>query len=135
MTSTSSNIPHEEVISKLTSLQHPHLTASNPWEHLFDPAVDPESIQPVQKGAGPTDHSFLPSRLPAHKEILRALQENDPDTVTLVAVGPLTNLAMAAAEDPETFLRVKEVVVMGGAINEPGNVRKPTNSQLLVERD
>lgn len=103
-------------------LQHPHLTPNQTWEHLFDSTQDDHGIKPVQTGAGPGDHFYRPSKQPAYKEILRALRENDPDTVTLVAVGPLTNLALAAAEDPETFLRVKEVVVMGGAINKPGNV-------------
>uniref|UniRef100_UPI001FAA188F nucleoside hydrolase n=1 Tax=Vibrio cincinnatiensis TaxID=675 RepID=UPI001FAA188F len=67
-----------------------------------------------------------------HEEMLRILRENDPDTVSIVAVGPLTNLAVASAADPEACLRAKEVVVMGGAVHEPGNVGNPRDNLIFI---
>ena len=100
-------------------MQHPHLTPADTWRSLFSD----EGLSPAQTAEPPTYSSyFTPSKTVAHKEILRILKEEPEDTITIVAVGPLTNLALAAAEDPKTFLRVKEVVVMGGALQETGNI-------------
>jgi len=46
----------------------------------------------------------------------------NPGEITLVAVGPLGNLAAALALDPELPTLVREVVLMGGTVMEPGNV-------------
>jgi inosine-uridine nucleoside N-ribohydrolase len=45
-----------------------------------------------------------------------------PGEITLVAVGPLTNLALALQKEPQLSTAVKEVVIMGGAVESPGNV-------------
>jgi inosine-uridine nucleoside N-ribohydrolase len=111
------------------SRQHPHLTPSSTWSSLFTSGKtsDTLSTSSVTNSSElertETDHdTFVPSPLPAHKQILKTLGEHEAGSVTIVAIGPLTNLALAAAEDVETFLRVKEVVYMGGAIGVPGNV-------------
>ncbi|KAG0641098.1 Inosine/uridine-preferring nucleoside hydrolase domain-containing protein [Tuber brumale] len=93
----------------------PHFTPEQTWKHMFASA-------PVLKEDEEHPPNFSPTNSPAHKEILRVLRENPVDSVTIIAVGPLTNLALAAEEDLEAFLRVKEVVIMGGSIDVPGNI-------------
>lgn len=86
------------------------------WKALFEDGVPSAAEDPSYY------NYFTPSKTPAHKEILRILREEPENTITVCAVGPMTNVAMAAAEDPETFLRMKELVVMGGAVECPGNI-------------
>lgn len=47
----------------------------------------------------------MPSSEAAYVEILRVLKTEPADSVSIVAVGPLTNVARAAVEDPTTFSR------------------------------
>ena len=48
--------------------------------------------------------------------------EQYPDEVTLVVVGPMTNLAMAFRRRPDLAEHVKSLVFMGGNARVPGNV-------------
>jgi inosine-uridine nucleoside N-ribohydrolase len=65
-----------------------------------------------------------PEAKPAYQAIIDLARAN-PGEVTLVAVGPLTNLALALQADPEVATLLKAVVIMGGAFavaGKPGNV-------------
>src|SRR5271155_3752949 len=94
--------------------QHPHLTPADTWKSLF------HTEKNVDHNQSPVPKYFTPSNVIAYKEMLRILRENPPDTISIAVIGPMTNVALAAAEDPETFLRVKEIVVMGGAVHLEG---------------
>jgi purine nucleosidase len=58
----------------------------------------------------------------AVQAILR-ITRDQPD-LTLVALGPLTNLALAVRLDPTLPQRVKRLVIMGGAVTGLGNTGK-----------
>jgi len=45
-----------------------------------------------------------------------------PGEITIVAIGPLTNLAAAEMKSPGILKKAKEIVIMGGAFFCPGNV-------------
>ncbi|RVD83721.1 uncharacterized protein DFL_005500 [Arthrobotrys flagrans] len=101
----------------------PYFTPEELFRHLFhSPSASSAPIPPERPTPLHDEALFTPSSSPAYLEILSQLKKNPPHTVTIVAVGPLTNLALAAAHDPETFLLAKEVVIMSGTIDMEGNV-------------
>jgi inosine-uridine nucleoside N-ribohydrolase len=52
-----------------------------------------------------------------------------PHEITLVPVGPLTNIALAIAKDPSIVPLVKEVIIMGGSI-KGGNVNAAAEANI-----
>jgi len=64
--------------------------------------------------------------------IARTARES-PGQVTLIATGPLTNLALALKMNPALAGRLAEVVIMGGAIDVPGNASPTAEANFLAD--
>ncbi len=63
-------------------------------------------------------------------ETLRAQPEN---TVTLCPLGPLTNIATAMQKAPDIIPRIQEIVLMGGAYFEVGNITPAAEFNIYVD--
>ncbi len=54
-------------------------------------------------------------------------------TITLVPTGPLTNIATAITKAPDILPKVKEIILMGGAMRESGNYSPSAEFNILVD--
>ncbi len=57
----------------------------------------------------------------------------DPGNVTVIAIGPLTNLALAIKKQPRILDNVKQIVIMGGAVSVNGNVNPAAEANMLSD--
>lgn len=83
------------------------------------PVHGPYEVPPLPEGA-PTIKPFADDAAHFLVRTVRRL----PHEVTVYAAGPLTNLAMAIALDPQFPELVKELVVMGGSISPPADIQE-----------
>ncbi len=65
--------------------------------------------------------------------IIDTLRSQAPGTVTLCPLGPLTNIAVAFEKAPDIIPRVQEIVLMGGAYFEVGNITPAAEFNIYVD--
>ncbi len=56
-----------------------------------------------------------------------------PGEITLITLGPLTNLSLAFQEDPVTFRQLRRIVIMGGAFRETGNASPVAEFNIFAD--
>lgn len=66
-------------------------------------------------------------------ELILATARRHGPALTLIALGPLTNLALAVAADAAAMRRIGRVVAMGGAVDVPGNVTPDAEFNIHVD--
>ena len=65
--------------------------------------------------------------------LVETLLASEPGTITLCALAPLTNIAMALVKAPDITGKIRELVVMGGACFELGNVTPAAEFNMHVD--
>ena len=85
----------------------------------LDARRDAEDARALWDGVERVPSSLVADAVPAAQALVDRVDER-PGEITVLAVGPLTNIATAMLLDPEWADKVERLVVMGGAFDEPG---------------
>ncbi|MCU0491649.1 MAG: nucleoside hydrolase [Chloroflexaceae bacterium] len=102
------------------------------------PIIRPPFTAPETHGATGLGYAKLPPSPAApiaEHGVDRLINEimATPGEVTLVAVAPLTNVALAIRKEPRIVQAVREVIVMGGAVRADGNTTPLAEFNVYVD--
>jgi purine nucleosidase len=105
----------------------------------FDlPLVQPSLLAPETHGNSGLGYASLPApkKKPVAQHGVEFLIErvmSAPGEITLVCMGPLTNVAVAIRKEPRIVQAVSDVIIMGGAIRHQGNTTPLAEFNVYVD--
>ena len=102
---------------------------------LLRPLITAEHVHGKTGLDGPTlPNPTMPLQdLHAVDFLIRTLRSEPAGTVTLCPIGPLTNIALALMQAPDIAGRIAEIVLMGGAYFEVGNITPAAEFNIYVD--
>ncbi|MHA1797819.1 MAG: nucleoside hydrolase, partial [Candidatus Helarchaeota archaeon] len=75
---------------------------------------------------------------PSNENYLEGLKkaiENHPKEISLITLGPLTNIAKFIKNFPDSAKKIKKIVIMGGAFFKSGNVTPHAEFNIFVDAE
>ncbi|HHU11513.1 MAG TPA: nucleoside hydrolase [Intrasporangiaceae bacterium] len=97
------------------------------------PWVSAENVHGDGTGGLHIDEEGLTTEDEHGVDALLRITAEAPGEISIVAIGPLTNLALAAIKDPSFPARVKKLVIMGGSNNGRGNITPAGEFNFYVD--
>ena len=127
VTAAAGNVPAEQAsrnvqttIERLDPPRYPRVGSANSWDHAV--TIDARHMH-GDDGLG--NAGFAVSQLhhqhPSDKVITDEVRAA-PDEVTIICLGPMTNVAQALQREPGLETMVDRIIMSGGSINGLGNV-------------
>ncbi len=95
--------------------------------------VSAEEVHGDGAGGLTMDFSGLDPESQHGVDALIELTAASPGEISIVAIGPLTNIAMAAVKDPDFVTNVKSLYIMGGSNNARGNITAAAEYNFYVD--
>ena len=112
-------------IINVINLQHSVILKGSESTILGEKFVDAEHYHGKNGLTLTLDKStYSHNKLETYEYLHELYLENDNVEITMLMLGPLTNLAKALVSIPDTKKIIKSVVLMGGAFYVPGNATK-----------
>ncbi len=120
VTADQANSNLQAILGELDPQRYPRLGLASPTENA--PAVNTTYLY-GEDGLGNCNLEVSSKQhvSPAEKVIIEAVRK-DPGDITIICLGPLTNIARALRRDPAIATMIHRLIIVGGSISGIGNI-------------